>query len=322
MEDLFENESAIFDSADAEMNIEKKICSFLPSVTYILQALGLEDRLVGVTFECPSDKPVVIHSALENQKLSVAEINEKIAWHQRENIAVNTIDKELLSKLKPDVIFTQELCNVCQIGEDDVCNALKDLDMEVELYSLNPKSFGDVEDTILLVADVAGEKERGEALIADLRAKVKPVVNQLMKGKAELKEVAFLEWLDPIFSAGHWIPDQLLMAGATDRLANPHGKSEMVAIEKLIDYDPEVIVISLCGMDFETSKKQAEAYLKEDFWSQLTAWKNKEIYLADGNLFTQPAAALFDGVHLLAGLFYPKEFEIPPALHDQFVKLV
>lgn len=311
MSEPIENKDIV--SFESDVN-DKKICSFIPSVTHIIKALGFEDRLVGVTFECPSDKPVVIHSKLENMNLSVSQINEKIAWHQSNGIPVNTIDTTLLETLKPDVIFTQELCNVCQIGEEDVCNVLEDLEMEVELYSLNPKSFGDVEDTILLVAKVLGIEEKGKTLLADLKQRVKPITTQLLKGKPVLKEVLFLEWMNPMFCAGHWIPDQIMMAGGVDRLANPHGKSEIITKEKLQNYDPEVIVISPCGMSFEEASSQMELLNLSEQLSNLRAWKSQQVFLADGNLFTQPAIGLFDGVELLAALFYSDEFSIPEQL--------
>lgn len=303
------------------MNAQKKVCSFLPSVTYIIKALGLEDRLVGVTFECPSDKPVVVHSKLEGMDLSIAEINDKIAWHQANNIAVNSIDANLLQDLQPDVIFTQELCNVCQIGEEDVCSVLEFLGMEVALYSLNPKSFGDVEDTILLVAQVLGEEEKGKELLARLKAGIKPITNQLLKGKEVLKEVLFLEWMSPMFNAGHWIPDQIMMAGGVDRLSNPHGKSGIISDEDFKNYNPEVIVISPCGMSFQESMSQMEKLKLPELMSNSAAWKNGQVFLVDGNLFTQPAIGLFDGVAILAALFYPEEFAIPDALKDRVKNL-
>ena len=321
MSESIENEYNVPYEENVDVDKSKKICSFIPSVTQIINALGLEEHLVGVTFECPSEKPAVIHSKLEHLDLSNAQINEKIKWHQSNNIPVNTIDKALLEKLQPDVIFTQELCNVCQIGEDDVCRTLEDLGMEVALYSLNPKSFGDVEETILLVSEVLGEVEKGKALLAKLKAEIKPITNQLLKGKAILKEVSFLEWFHPMFSAGHWIPDQIMMAGGVDRLSNPHGKSEVISIEKLEDYDPEVIVISPCGMSFEEAKNQMEQIDLQAQLKELRAWKNKQVYLAEGSLFTQPATGLYDGVALLAALFYPEEFSVPTHLKASIINL-
>lgn len=312
MKESIENEYDVSYEDSIDVNKSRKVCSFIPSVTQIINALGLQECLVGVTFECPSDKPAVIHSSLEGLDLSVAQINEKIQWHQSNKIPVNTIDKALLEKLQPDIIFTQELCNVCQIGEDDVCSVLEDLGMEVALYSLNPKSFGDVEDTIKLVAEVLGEAERGEALLTKLKTEIKPITNQLLKGKAVLKEVLFLEWMNPMFSAGHWIPDQIMMAGAVDRLSNPHGKSVVITEEQLAEYQPEVIIISPCGMTFEEAESQMAQIDLATTLGKTQAWKNKQVFLADGSLFTQPAIGLYDGVALLAGLFYPDEFSIPP----------
>ncbi len=296
------------------------VCSFLPAATNILVALGLEHLVHAVTFECPMDRPRIIHSSLHEKDLSADEINTLIAQHKQESTTVNTIDEELLLKIKPDIIFTQAICNVCQIGEDDVNKALKKYPLQTQVYSLNPKSLEDVFETIHTVAKACGYPEKGDMLISSLKEINRGIEEKLSQHHRALKKCSFFEWMEPTFNCGHWIPDQLKIAGGYDELANPNGYSYPVAIKEKKNYNPEIIIFSACGMSLHQSLEEVEKVLSDPFWKSLSAYQNGKIWIVDGNLFTQPGPELVNGVLLLAALFNPDLFEFSPELDGKYVQ--
>ncbi len=297
-----------------------KVCSFLPAATNILLSLGLEHLIQAVTFECPIDRPRIIHSSLHEKDLSADEINKLISLHKKENTTVNSIDEELLLKIQPDIIFTQAICNVCQIGEDDVNKALNKYPLETKVYSLNPKSLEDVFDNIDTVAKACGYPEKGDELIASLREINKGVVEKLSLHHRSLKNCSFFEWMNPTFNCGHWIPDQLKISGGFDILANPNGYSFPVDVKGKNDYNPDIIIFSACGMSLEQSLEEVKKVLSDPFWKTLSAYQNGEIWIVDGNLFTQPGPDLVKGVLLLASIFNSDLFAFPEDLEGKYVQ--
>jgi len=291
----------------------------LPAATNIIKALNLEHLLYGVTFECPIDRPCVIQSSLHDKNLSAHEINELISKHKKENTTVNTIDEDLLLKIKPDIIFTQAICNVCQIGEDDVNNVLRKLPFNTEVFSLNPKSLTDVFDNINMVAKACGYPEKGEMLIKSLNETICNIQNNLKKNQTAIKKCSFFEWMSPTFNCGHWIPDQLKIAGGYDELANPNGYSYPIDVSQKADYNPEIIIFSACGMSLAQSLEEVKKVLSDPFWKKLTAYQNKQIWIVDGNLFTQPGPDLVNGVRLLASIFHPNLFDLSQDLKKKCI---
>jgi len=298
-----------------------KVCSCLPAATNILVSLGLSDLIEAATFECPIDRPRIIHSSIHDKNLSAGEINELISIHKKENTTVNSIDEELLLKIQPDVLFTQAICNVCQIGEDDVTSALGKLNLNTKVYSLNPKSLENVLEDITTVAGACGDSNKGEILISSLRKTMHEIQTTLDSHQREMVNCSFFEWMDPAFNCGHWIPDQLKIAGGHDKLANPNGYSYPVDIKKIKDYNPEVLVFSACGMSLEQSLIEVEKVLSDSFWQKLPAYKNKNVWIVDGNLFTQPGPDLIKGIQLLAAIFNPDLFTISDDLKTNVIQL-
>jgi len=298
----------------------KKVCSFLPAATNIIKALNLEHLLYGVTFECPIDRPCVIQSSLHDKNLSAHEINELISKHKKENTTVNTIDEDLLLKIKPDIIFTQAICNVCQIGEEDVNNVLRKLPFNTEVFSLNPKSLTDVLDNINTVAKACGYPEKGDALITTLQENTNKIKDTLNYHNRAIKKCTFFEWMNPTFNCGHWIPDQLKIAGGYDALANPNGYSYPIDVTQKTDYNSEIIIFSACGMSLAQSLEEVKKVLSDPFWKKLTAYQNKQIWIVDGNLFTQPGPDLISGTQLLASIFNPDLFKFPEELKEKYIQ--
>ncbi|PCI94445.1 MAG: hypothetical protein COB15_14295 [Flavobacteriales bacterium] len=303
------------------MNSYKKICSFLPAATNILVSLELEHLIEGVTFECSIDKPRVILSKIYDKQLSASEISKIVSEHKEQNIAVNTIDYELVKKINPDIIFTQAICNVCQIGEADVCNAKKELSLSAEIYSLNPTSLEEVFDNILTVARVVEHPQKGEDFLKNIQIRIQHIEQTISTYNLNPKRISFFEWMNPLFNAGHWIPDQISIAGGHDPLANPREHSFVIDNDAIVKVNPEVIIFSACGMSMKQSIKEVTQVLQQDFWKDLAAYKNNNIWVVEGNLFTQPGSDLVDGIELLAGIFHPNHFTIPAKLNNEYLQL-
>jgi len=296
------------------------VCSFLPAATSMIYELGFQDLLSGVTFECPSDKPKVVRSYMENNQYSSKDIDEIVSRRKARGESLYYIDMELLENIKPDVIFTQEVCDVCQIGSRYVQKAIAGLKKQPKIITLVPRNLEDVFDNVLTISKVLGKDREGEKYLSKLYSRVNNISNKLKMNKASVKKVMFMEWLNPIYNCGHWIPDQIAIAGGIDELSNRSGYSTVISWNRILHYDPEIIVAAPCGFNVERTTKEISDLTTRKDWNELTAVKNEEVYLADADLFTQPSTTLVDGIDLLAGLFHREIFEIPERLKAKCMK--
>lgn len=296
-------------------------CSFLPAATRIIQELGLEDRLAGVTFECPADRPRVVRSVLEGRELTSAEIDREVAASIREGRSLYRVDRELLQALRPDVVFTQHVCDVCQVGTSEVERALGGLDPQPEIVALVPHRLEEIYGDIEAVAAALGEPERGVRRVAGLRARTRALEARLAAAGAPRRRAVVLEWMDPLYNSGHWIPDLVAAAGGHDPLGTPGGHSTQLAWEAVIAADPEVLVVAPCGFPVERARAEAGHLASRPGWGALRAVRDGAVFLADGNLFTCPSGDVVDGIELLAALFHPALFALPERLQGQVVAL-
>ncbi|WP_078427151.1 ABC transporter substrate-binding protein [Alkalihalobacterium alkalinitrilicum] len=296
-----------------------RVCSFLPAATSMIAELGLEEYLYGVTFECPSEKPRVVRSHLEGRKLSSSEINETVKQYMNDDKNLYYVDMELLQKIEPDIIFTQHVCNVCQIGTSYVEEVVKHLPKQPKIIPLIPHRLDEVYNNLLMIARELNEEEKGLKRLEVLKRRTSKISNKLQHQNLTLKKVMVMEWLEPIFNCGHWIPDQIELAGGYDPLGNPGGHSRPIEWNDVLASNPEVLVIAPCGFTPERAMKEIELLEKQEGWHDLYAVQNKQIYIVDGDLFTRPSTTLVDGIELLAALFHPQQFSMPVAVRDKVV---
>lgn len=297
--------------------------SFLPAATQMVYDMGLQHLLQGVTFECPlparEEKDKIVRCVLEGKQYSSREIDTIFSASKAQGKSLYYVDEELLEKISPDIIFTQDICEVCQIDTACTAAAVSRLTKQPQLIALSPNNLDDVMDTAVTIAAALGQEEAAYAYLAALQTRTGDILDRLRQFRAPLKRVMVMEWIEPVYNCGHWIPYQIAQAGGVDALSNPGGDSIVTSWEKIIKYDPEVLVIAPCG--FEVNRTQEEMHLLEQKpgWNNLTAVKNKAIYLADYDFFTQPSAGtLVDGIELLAGLFHPGIFTVPPRLQHKY----
>ena len=291
-----------------------RACSFVPAATSLIYAMGLDHLLYGITFECPGDKPRVVRSALEGRTYTSAEIDRVTAEAVREGRSLYTVDLELLRAIRLDLVFTQSVCDVCQIGTDYAAHALASLDPPPRIVPLAPHRLADLFDDIGSIAQALGQPAAGDALRAVLRTRVAAIQDRLRGTSAPRRRVVLLEWMDPLYGCGHWLPDQIAAAGGFDPLGRPGGRSVPIAWDDVRRVDPEVLVIAPCGFDIPRAQTETALLARLPGWSELMAVRERRVYLADGSIFTQPSETLVDGIELLAALFHPDLFAVPARL--------
>ncbi len=277
----------------------------------MIYELGLEEHLFGVTFECPSDKPKIVRSHLEGKVLSSAEIDRTVSDYAARDDTLYYLDMPLLEAAAPDVIFTQHVCNVCQIGTAYVERAIHKLPHVPKLVPLVPRRLTDVFENARTIAQELGEPARGEELLAKANARVDHIVDTLRAARAMPTRAMVLEWLDPLYNCGHWIPDQIALAGGSDALSCPGGYSVPIDWARVRAYDPEVLIVAPCGFRVPRALEEIARLTEREGFAELRCAQAGRVFVADADLFTQPSVSgLVDGIELLAHAFHPQLFAL------------
>ncbi len=298
-----------------------KVCSFLPAATQMIYDMNLQEHLCGVTFECVSDKPKVVRSYIEGNNYTSEEIDKIVSQSKAQGKSLYYIDEELLEAISPDIIFTQDVCDVCQIDTSYVQRSIYKLKEQPILVPLIPHNLNDVYQNAITIASALGKEEVAYHLLSELKKRTDKILDTLRIHNAPLRRVMIMEWLDPIYNCGHWIPYQISQAGGVDMLSNPSGYSIITPWERVKLYNPEVLVIAPCGFNVERAAKEIEILSSKEGWDDLLAVKNNEVYLADAEYFTQPSTRLVDGIELLAALFHPTIFKVPQKLIENYLSI-
>ncbi len=298
-----------------------KVCSFLPAATQMIYDMNLQEHLCGVTFECASDKPKVVRSYIEGNNYTSEEIDRIVSQSKAQGKSLYYIDEKLLEDISPDIIFTQDVCDVCQIDTSYVQRSIYKLKKQPVIIPLIPRTLNDVYQNAVTIAGSLGKEEAAYQHLSELKKRTDKIIDTLREHNAPLRRVMVMEWLDPIYNCGHWIPYQISQAGGVDMLSNPSGYSIVTPWEKVKLYNPEVLVIAPCGFNVDRTSKEIEILSSKEGWDDLLAVKNNEVYLADAEYFTQPSTKLVDGIELLAALFHPTIFKVPEKLSSNYLSI-
>nr|WP_298999179.1 ABC transporter substrate-binding protein [uncultured Allomuricauda sp.] len=298
----------------------------MPAVTQMLYDMSLEDHLYGVTFECPEqalrEKEPVVRCILEGKNLSSKEIDVLFSESKNQGMDLYYVDEPVLERIAPDIIFTQDMCDICQIDTACTAEAVANLKKQPELISISPESLDDVFQSAVTIATALGKEELAYRYLNGLHNRIDDVVDTLRAAKALPKRVMLLEWIDPIFNCGHWIPHQIAYAGGIDMLSNPSGDSIVTSWEKIVKYNPEVLIVAPCGFKVDRTLEELHILTKKEGWDNLKAVKDDSVYIVDFDMFTQSSAGtLVDGIEVLAGLFHSKLLKVPVSLSHKYVKL-
>jgi iron complex transport system substrate-binding protein len=289
-----------------------RIASLVPSATEALFALGLGDRVVAVTHECdhPAEAlglPRLTRSVLPDG-LEPREVDVRVREITRCGEALYELDEPALAELEPDLIVTQALCAVCAVSYEDVRAVARRLSSPPEVISLDPKRLGEVLDDLVRLADACGERERGVALRARLSARVRQLRDSV--GDAPTPRVLALEWLDPPYVGGHWVPDMIEAAGGASVAGEPGRDSRVADWEELTAANPDLVVAMPCGLYVEDAAEQALA--RRDRLEALGSRRTVAVDAAGS--FSRPGPRLVDGAELLGHLLHPERVPAPESL--------
>ena len=294
-----------------------RIVSLLPSATEILFALGLDKEIVGVSHECdfPAEaraRRVVIHSRLPHDA-SPAEIDRLVREYCSRGESLYSVDAAALAELKPDLIATQDLCQVCAASPDDLATTLTGFAVPPEVLCLNPQDLGDVWRDILWVGEDTRRGHEAEALLGKIGTRLGELENQL-QGIAHRPRVAILEWLQPFYAGGHWVPEMIEIAGGKDVLGKKRTPSFRVTPEDVIDAAPEILLIAQCGYSAKQARDEYNAMTFPEGWSAIPAVRNSRVYAMDASgYFSRPGPRLMTGIEALAKILHPEIVVSPEA---------
>jgi iron complex transport system substrate-binding protein len=303
-----------------------KVCSFLPAATQMMYDMGLQEHLYGVTFECSKraleEKQKVVRYVLEGNSYTSIEIDKIFSASKAQGKSMYYVDDAILQQIQPDIIFTQDVCEVCQIDTACTAAAVAKLTKQPLLISLTPNNLTDVFTTAIVIAKALGKEEAAYKYLAGLQHTIDFIIDEMRRTRVLPKRVMLMEWIDPIYNCGHWIPHQVAYAGGIDMLANPGGDSIVTPWEKVLRYNPEVLVIAPCGFEIKRTMEELHLLTEKPGWSNMTAVQEQAVFIADYDLFTQPSAGtLVDGIQLLAALFNPHLFKVPVHLQHKYLNI-
>jgi iron complex transport system substrate-binding protein len=284
-----------------------RVASLLPSATEMVHFAGAGENLVGVTHECdyPSgvqNLPKLTNSKIDNPMTS-AEIDAAIGRHLTDTGSIYALDVDLLAELSPDLILTQGLCDVCAVSMNLVEEAASTLQRKPEILSLNPASLDDVLEDAARIGEALGRGKETSEKIAALRerlARVEAAVAGLPRPR-----VGCIEWLDPPFSAGHWVPEMVRLAGGVELFSGPGEPSRRLTWQDVFEAAPEVLVLMPCGFGVERTIHEARGLPEAPGWDELPAVKNGRVWAVDANsYFSRPAPRLVEGAEILARILH------------------
>ena len=273
----------------------------LPSATDMIAGLGLLDLLAGVSDDCNwppevRELPLVARTRIDVATLTSAAIDRLVSESKSESHSLYAVDAALINEIRPDLVITQDLCTVCAVSSGDLATACP---LGTEVYSMNPRTFGDVVESVIALAERLGERRRGEELAAGMRAAVDKV--RLAVAGLNRPRVFMAEWVDPPYGSGHWLPEMVELAGGTNVLSRPGEMSFPTTWEAVLAEAPDLVVVGACGFSLE----QALAHVTELRLPVRTV-------VVDGDAhFSRPAQRLADGVRQLAHLIHPEAVPDP-----------
>lgn len=286
-----------------------RIVSLLPSATEILFALGLDREIVGVSHECDfplqaRSRRVVIHSRIPRDA-PAEEIDRLVRGYVSRGESLYSVDVQALEELAPDLVVTQDLCHVCAASPDDLANALARFSPRPEVLSLNPQDLGDVWRDILWVGEETCRGRAAEALLEKIGQHLEHIEKKMSEVSGRPR-VAFLEWLQPFYVGGHWVPEMIELAGGVDVLGRAHVPSFRVALQDIVDAGPDVLLISPCGYSAERARDEYRFMSHEKDWNSIPAVQQGRVYVLEAtSYFSRPGPRLVTGIEALAKVFHP-----------------
>lgn len=293
-----------------------RIVSFLPAATEMVCALGLADHLVGITHECdyPPEirtRPVVVRPASPLAGLSPREIDAAVTARIRGGKSLYEVDETLLRELAPTLILTQNLCQVCAPSGNEITLLLKRLRPEPKILWFTPKSLAGIEQNLQDLGRATGKTQQADVVIGSARARLARVA-QNSRRLAARPRVFCMEWVDPVYCSGHWVPEMVELAGGLDALSKKRADSVRVAWQEVLAWAPEVLIISPCGFSLSAAAEQALQVFQYPGCDQLPAVRQNRVYAANANAyFARPGPRVVEGIEMLAVILHQNFDDLP-----------
>ena len=303
----------------------QRIVTFLPSATELIYNLGADDRLFGVTHECnyPLDaktKPRVISSVFDPALMSSKQIDDKICQLMTDGKEIYNLNKENLLNAKPDLIISQNICEVCSAHTEHVNMAVNILEKKPKVYTMDPHNIDEILISIKDISKMIGKEKEGNELINSLLKRLQFVKSKMYE---ERSKVLAIEWVDPFFTSGHWIPEMIETAGGENMISIEKMPSRKMKLEEIKSANPDIIVIMPCGFDVKRTISEYNNVLAENpDWNELKAVKEHNVYAVDANsYFSKPSLRTITGIEILAQIIHPDIFGSLQLPEDSFTKI-
>ncbi|MGI0026339.1 MAG: cobalamin-binding protein [Nitrosopumilaceae archaeon] len=301
-----------------------RIVSFLPSATEILYELGAGDQIVGVTHECnypkqAKTKPRVIHSSFDPNIMTSQEIDNKVVDLMHSGKDIYILDEQTLKNANPDLIISQGICEVCSPYTKEVNRAVTILQDKPEVLILDPRNLDDILSNILDVAKKIGKEKEAHIFIDSLKKRITSIQT---KPKKSSPKVLCVEWLDPLFTAGHWVPQMVEISGGTNGLSVTGDQSRRMELDEAIKFDPDIIILMPCGFDVKRTILEYEKLASNPKWKSILAVQNNKVYAVNANeYFSKPGPRTVTGLEIMAKIIHPDTFQDLKIPDDAFQKI-
>jgi len=303
----------------------QRIVTFLPSATELIYSLGADDKLFGVTHECnyPSGaktKPRVISSVFDPASMSSKQIDDKICQLMTDGKEIYNLNRENLLNAKPDLIISQNICEVCSAHTEHVKIAVDILEKKPEVYTMDPHDVDEILVSIRDISKMIGKEKEGNALVDSLSKRLGFVKSKTFE---ERPKVVAIEWVDPFFTSGHWIPEMIESAGGENLISTEKMPSRKMKLEEIQEVNPDIIVMMPCGFDVKRTISEYNSVLAENpDWNELKAVKENNVYAVDANsYFSKPSLRTITGIEVLAKIIHPDVFGDLQLPEDSFTKI-
>jgi len=303
----------------------QRIVTFLPSATELIYSLGADDKLFGVTHECnyPSGaktKPRVISSVFDPASMSSKQIDDKICQLMTDGKEIYNLNKENLLNAKPDLIISQNICEVCSAHTEHVKKAMEILEKKPEVYTMDPHDVNEILVSIKDISKMIGKEKEGNNLVDSLSKRLEFVKSKKFE---ERPSVVAIEWVDPFFTSGHWIPEMIDVAGGENLISTEKMPSRKMKLGEIKEANPDIIVMMPCGFDVKRTISEYNSVLaKNTDWNELEAVKENSVYAVDANsYFSKPSLRTITGIEVLASIIHPDVFDDLQLPEDSFSKI-
>jgi iron complex transport system substrate-binding protein len=302
-----------------------RICSLLPGATEIACALGLADEIVGVSHECDfppaaRTKTVMVRSRIDPTSIGSSEIDRQVGDLLRSNASLYALDEKLFKDSEPDIILTQGLCDVCALDYNEVVQAARSLRQDPTIVSLDPHCLADILNDVLRIGEATDRSRQAESLVQQLKHRIEAVRDRTARAASQPR-VACLEWFDPLYIAGHWVPEMIQIAGGNDILATAGNPSFKIEWDAVIASLPEILILMPCGFDLDRAVRESSLLKNRADWEMLPAVRDGRVFAVSGaDYFSRPGPRLVDGLEILSQVIHPELFPTP--LSSDLVKRV